>query len=166
MLSKLIMQAVWVLAIGCSVAFAQGGGARHAKNQNVEKEIKRLEQERFNAYLKLDVSTLERITSSDYTSVYADGQVVTRGQELESIKSAPASSLSSLSATIDELSVRQFGLSAVLRGRLMIKGTINWSQKTTNINAAFRYTATYARQSGRWRVVASQFTKIDQPVDE
>jgi len=154
------------MMIMSSVTLAQRGGSRQTKKQSAENRIRNLEQERFNAYLKLDVSTLERITSSDYTSVYADGQVVTRGQELESIKSAPAGSLSSLSATIDELSVRQFGLSAVLRGRLMIKGTINWSQKTTNINAAFRYTAIYARQSGRWRVVASQFTKIDQPVDE
>lgn len=166
MLSKLIVTAVCLSAYGCSVAFAQGGVKQPARNQRAEKEIARLEQARFNAYLKLDVLTLDRITSNDYSSVYADGQVVTKKQELENIKSAPAGILSSLSANIDELSVRQFGTSAVLRGRLIIKGSIDWSGKTINIDAVFRYTAVYVKQFGRWRVVASHFTKMNQNVDE
>lgn len=166
MLSKLIVTAVCLFAYGYSVAFAQGGVNQSARNQRVQKEIERLEQARFNAYLKLDVLTLERIISNDYSSVYADGQVVTKKQELENIKSAPVGILSSLSANIDQLSVRQFGTSAVLRGRLIIKGSIDWSGKTINIDAVFRYTAVYLKQLGRWRVVASQFTKMNQSVDE
>ena len=162
----LMMKLVLGGALGCSVAFAQGSVNQSARNQRAEKEIEKLERARFNDYLKLDLLTLERITSNDYSSVYADGQVVTKKQELENIKSAPAGILSSLSANIDELSVRHFGTSAVLRGRLIIKGSIDWSGKTINIDAVFRYTAAYVKQFGRWRVVASQFTKMNQSVDE
>src|SRR6266852_7522334 len=96
---------------------------------SVEQQIKKLEQERLNAYLHLDSSALDRIMSNDYTSVYADGQIVTKSQEIQGIKSAPAGVLSSLTARIDQLSVRPFGTSALLIGRVIIKGTIPWSQK-------------------------------------
>ena len=154
-----------LIAIACSVTSAQVSKVRPAGSQSAENEIKKLELQRFNAYLKLDATALERIMADNYTSVYADGQVVTRAEELAGIHSAGATTLSSLNASIDQLSVKQFGLSAVLTGRLRVKGTINWFEKTINIDAAFRYTAIYVKRLGRWRVVASQFTKIDQGVD-
>jgi len=157
---------VAVIALTWSLAFAQDGQRKSTQIRRGEQEIEKLERQRFNAYLKLDASTLERIMSSDYASVCADGQVVTKAQELEGIKSAPAGALSSLSATIDQLSVRQFGLSAVLNGTLIVKGKIDWFQKPININATFRYTAVYVKKQGRWRVVASQFTRMDESADK
>jgi ketosteroid isomerase-like protein len=166
MLMKSVTKLIVIMAVTSSFAFAQSSKNRRAKIDNAEQEIKKLERERFNAYLKLDASALERIMSDDYTSVYADGQLVTKAQEIEGIKSAPTGTLSSVSATIDQLSVRHFETSALLIGRLMIKGKIIWSEKDININAAFRYTAVYVKKQGHWRVVASQFTKIDESTDK
>ena len=167
MLTKSIIKFGLLMALGCSVASAQVRHTRRAGNQNADSTIKKLEQERLNAYLKLDVPALERIMSGDYTSVYADGEVMTRADELKSMRSAPPNILSSLNANIDEVTVRQFGLSAVLTGRLVIKGTVNWFEKDVKIDAAFRYTAVYVKSLGHWRIVSSQFTKIDNsPNDE
>src|SRR5438132_773592 len=156
-----------MIAIACSVTSAQVSKVRPARSQSADSKIKKLEQERLNAYLKLDVLELERIMSADYNSVYADGEVMTRADELKSMRSAPPNVLSSLNANIDEVTVRQFGLSAVLTGRLVIKGTVHWFEKDVKIDAAFRYTAVYVKSFGHWRIVSSQFTKIDNsPNDE
>lgn len=159
MLIKAVMLAS-VIALTSAVALAQRVQSRHAKIRTAEQEIERLEQQRLNAYLKLDASALERIMSNNYMSVYANGEVVTKAQELESIKSAPAGVLSNLSATIDQLSVHHFGTSAVLRGTLTIKGIVVWFQKDLKIDASFRYTAVYIKQRNVWQIVASQYTHI------
>jgi len=150
-----------VIALTWSLAFAQDGQRQSTQIRRAEQEIERLERQRFNAYLKLDASALNRIMSEDYTSVYSNGQVITKAQELESIKTAPAGVLSNLSALIDQLSVRHFGTSAVVSGILTIKGTIVWFQKETTINAVFRYTALYVKKLRRWQIVSSQYTQIN-----
>jgi len=162
MIIKSVITLVSLVTFGSSLVFGQTTGARNTKYENVEQEIERLEQERFNAYVKLDASRLDRIMSDDYTSIYANGEIVTKSQEMQGIKSAPADMLSSVSAKIDELSVRPYGTTALLTGRLSIKGKIVWSKKDIDINAACRYTAVYVKKRGRWRVVASQFTAIDE----
>jgi hypothetical protein len=140
-----------------SFAFSQ----KNEGGDSVEREIRKLEQERLNAYLQLDSSALDRITSDDYTSIYADGQIVTKAQEMQGLKSAPAGMLSSVTAKIDQLSVRHYQTTAFLVGKLVIKGKIAWSQKNITLNASFRYSATYVKSKDRWQVVACQFTKID-----
>ena len=163
MVVRVVMLAA-VIALTWSLAFAQNGSRQATHMRRAEQEIERLERQRFNAYLKLDASALNRIMSDNYTSVYANGQVVTKAQELESIKSASASVLAKLSATIGQLSVHHFGTSAVLAGVLTIKGTIVWFQKETTINAVFRYTALYVKKLRRWQIVSSQYTQIN-PAD-
>src|SRR5215471_18423614 len=79
------------------------------EDKNVEQQIKKLEQARLDAYLHLDAKALERLMADDYVSVYANGEMVSKSRELEGIKAAPAGSLSSVTAGIDQLSVRSYG---------------------------------------------------------
>ena len=140
-----------------SPTFAQRSDGRNT----VEQEIKNLEYARLAAYLKLDAAALDRLMSDDYTSIYADGQIVTKSSEIEGIKAASASMLSSVRVNIDQLSVRTYEKIAILTGRLTIKGKIVWSQKDIDIDSSFRYTAVYAKNQHSWRVTFSQFTSID-----
>jgi ketosteroid isomerase-like protein len=165
MIAKYVITLVCLITLGCYSAFSQSNN-QSSRRETVEKVINRLERERFNAYLKLDVPALERIMSNDYASVYADGQIVTKAEELAAMKSAPAGVLSSMSATIDQVSVHQVGQSAVLIGKLTLKGRVEWVQKPIVINAAFRYMAVYVKTGNRWQVVASQFTSIEEPTDK
>jgi ketosteroid isomerase-like protein len=132
----------------------------------VQQEIRSLEQQRLRAYLQLDSVALDRIISEDYRSIYANGEVVTKSQEMQWIKSAPANSLSTVTATTEDLSVRPYGAIALLTGRLVIKGKITWSQNDFVMSASFRYTATYAKKQSRWQIVASQFTKIEETAEK
>ena len=99
--------------------------------------------------------------SNDYTSVYADGQIVTKSTEIAGLKAASASMLSSVKVGIDQLSVRPYEKVAIVTGRLTIKGKIGWSQKDVDIDSSFRYTDVYAKDQLSWRVTFSQFTRID-----
>ena len=157
---------VAVIALASSLGFAQGRRKLSKQLSKPEQEIEKLERQRLDAYLKLDASALNRIMSDDYTSVYSNGQVITKAQELKGLRSASPDALSHLSATIDQLSVRHFGTSAVLSGTLTIKGTLVWFEKETTINAAFRYTAVYAKKPRQWQIVFSQFTSIEPPSDD
>lgn len=142
------------------------GLAQRLKSKAVEQEIKSVEQRRLKAYLQLDSATLDQITSDDYKSIYANGEVVTKSQELEWIKSAPRDSLSSITAAAEDLSVRQYGGIALLTGRLIVKGKVTWSQNDFVFGGSFRYTATYAKKYNRWQIVACQFTKIEEAPDK
>jgi hypothetical protein len=149
-----------------SAAFGQPSRNRQKLTiRNAEREIEKLERQRLDAYLKLDRSALDRIMSDSYTSVYANGQVVTKAQELEGIKAATPDALSKMSATIDQLSVRNFGTATVLSGVLTIKGAVVWSDKEIKINAVFRYTAVYVRNPRNWQIVSSQYTQVN-PADQ
>jgi ketosteroid isomerase-like protein len=152
---------IFAVAI-CSAALAQVS----SEEKNVEQQIKKLEQARLDAYLHLDAKALNHLMSNDYTSIYANGEVVTKARELDGIKAAPAGTLSSITASIDQLFVRSYGNAAVLRGILTVKGKIDWSQKDIDINASFRYTAIYVKMQDSWRITFSQFTAIEPVSDK
>src|SRR5258708_13691533 len=97
---RTFMKLVLVVMIASSFAYGQTRKSPNTSVHNTELEIERLEQQRLNAYLNLDFVALERIMSDDYTSVYADGQEVTKPREIESIRSFPVAILSSPSPRI------------------------------------------------------------------
>jgi|GEM_PF-4818172 len=157
----------WMICLVMLTCAPTTGLAQRLQSSNaVEQEIKSLEQQRLRAYLQLDSTTLDRIISDDYKSIYANGEVVTKSQELGWIKSAPRDSLSSITAATEDLSVRQYGGIALLTGRLIVKGKVTWSQNDFVIDAPFRYTATYAKKNNRWQIVACQYTKIEEATDK
>src|SRR5436190_5274202 len=121
--------------------FSPTPGQNSESQNTIEQKIKELERARFNAYLKLDVAALDRLMSDDYTSIYANGQIVAKSTEIQGMKTVSAGMLSSVSANIDQLSVHAYGKVAILTGRLTVKGKLVWSQKDIDVNSSFRYTA-------------------------
>src|SRR5512138_1560316 len=151
------MAGIWINRVSLIVAFvlllfSPGFAQRAASRNTVEQEIKNLEDERLAAYLKLDAAALDRLMADDYTSVYADGEIVTKSREIEGVKTAPAGMLSSFSANIDQISVRTYEKISILTARLTIKGKVVWSEKEINIDSSFRYTAVYVKTPNSWRV--------------
>jgi len=162
---KLLSQTAAIIilvVLTCFGAFSQTDSG----DKNLAQQIEKLEQARLDAYLHLDTKTLDRLMTDDYTSVYANGEIVTRATELAGVKSAPAGSLSAFSANIDQLSVQSLGNGAVLKGRLTVKGKIEWSEKSMDLNTSFRYTAVYVKTRGSWQISFSQFTAIEPETDK
>jgi len=131
--------------------------AGRATGADVEKELRGLERQWLDAYIKHDAEAMARIEADDFTITYPDGSVRTKAEEVEAQKKAarqPADP-SQASATEDE-HIRVYGNTAVLTGVFVSKGG------RQNPNAVFRsrYTDVYVRRGGVWQVVASQLTAI------
>jgi peptidylprolyl isomerase len=135
--------------------------ARAAGNKpaavNVEQELKKVEQQWLDAYLRHDPDTMARIEADDFTITYPDGSIRTKAQDVEAQRNAAKQSARppQTSATEDE-HIRVYGNTAVLTGIFVSIGS------GQNPNAVFRsrFTDVYVRRGGTWQVVASQLTAI------
>ena len=130
-------------------------------NKETEEKILKLEREWLDSYLKNDVETLKRVLADNFTKTYSNGRVLTKEQEIESqqqeiesLRKGSSSQWPDLSLTTEDTQVRIYGDTAVVTGRLIEKGA--------NFKFQSRYTDTYVRQRGQWRVVASQLTRLPE----
>jgi hypothetical protein len=117
-----------------------------------EKELIRLEKQWAEALG--DSAYLSRITSDDYVIVDASGDVRNKQQELTLARSEKFET-----STVDDLSVRIYGNSAVVLGRYSLAGTVmGQPYKETG-----RFTDVWVNYSGNWRVVSTQNTSLPPP---
>ena len=135
------------------LALGQGIANNKAANINVQEELKKLENDRAQAVLKGDTATLDRMTADDYTVINISGQLLTKAQVLEAIKSGD---LKYDQLENNDLQVRVYGDTAVLTGRTAQKGQF----KGKDISGQTRFTRVYLKQHGKWQAVAFQATRI------
>jgi ketosteroid isomerase-like protein len=125
-----------------------------------EQELLNLERELLEAYAKRDVAAIERIEADDLVIVYPDGTLLTRADEIASLKK-PASAGGLPALSIQESKVRVYGDTAVITGVLVQKGThADGPDKGKAYESRERYTDVYVKREGRWQVVSSHLTTI------
>jgi ketosteroid isomerase-like protein len=69
-----------------------------------------------------------------------------------------SSDLKFQSLEVSDLRVRVYGDTAVAAGTTALKGTF----KQQDISGTYRYTDTWVKRNGKWQVVASQATRVQQ----
>src|SRR2546421_11536057 len=79
---------------------------------DVEQELKRLENEWLNSYLRGDKQTFERIVADDFTRTDETGNFATKAEEKKTVQAPPASVSASL--TNEDVQVRVYGERAVV----------------------------------------------------
>lgn len=150
-----------ILVIGLFVVaaspftFGQTNSRGVAQNTKVEQEIRKLEREWFDSYVRGDRAAFDRIVADDVVITYGNGSVGNKSQAIAEIK-APADS--SYSLTSDDIQVRVYGETAIVTGRVTEKGTFNGR----SLNSQSGYTDVWVRRNGRWQVVAAQNTRLPQ----
>lgn len=107
------------------------------------------------AAVKRDVATFDRIYADDLTDVAPDGTMSTKAQDVEDLKSG---TFAVESAMQSDLKPRVYGEAAVVTGITDLKGTY----KGDDISGQYRFTDTYIKRNGQWKLVATQATKILQ----
>ena len=135
------------------LALGQGIANNKAANINVQEELKKLENDRAQAVLKGDTAALDRMTADDYTVINISGQLLTKAQVFEAIKSGD---LKYDQLENNDIQVRVYGDTAVLTGRTTQKGQF----KGKDISGQTRFTRVYLKQHGKWQAVAFQATRI------
>jgi len=121
----------------------------------LQHELKVLEQRRAEALVAGDADFLERTTTDGCTFVDAAGGMQTKAGELAAIRNG---GLRWQVADIDEVKVRIFTQGAVLNGLSTQQGVSDG----TAFVGQYRFTHVYARQDGRWQLVAAHSFKTTQ----
>jgi ketosteroid isomerase-like protein len=153
-MKRLFILAALALACSAQPARAQGGG----KTAKAEREILALNREWAGAMVRGDRAALERIFSDDLFVTASNGTV--RGKEGELNDTAGGdTSVKTYFFNTEDVRVRVYGDAAVLTGQA--KWRINVGGR--DIDNERRYTCVYAREKGRWRMVAMQLTRIAPP---
>jgi uncharacterized protein (TIGR02246 family) len=151
------------LKMACVLAalslFAVGAvAARQEATTKAEQEVRKLEREWLDAYEKNDAGAMERIVADGFTITFPNGGVQTREQLMRMIR-APRRGPAPKFHTEDVRS-RAYGDTVILTGRVISEFT-QPDGKTTR--EASRYTDTYVRTGGRWQVVASHLSNVEEP---
>jgi len=170
MLNRVVRLSIYAAAATLFFAFAgcQSSGSsvntnatNTVTNSNVQtdsskndgQEISDLLDQYNDALLKKDAATLERIWADDLSFVNPQGQLLTKKERVENIKTG-ATALNS--ADVSEKQIRIYGNTAVATLIVKINGQYSGEEGTGD----FRITTVWAKPKGAWQMVAVQMTPI------
>ena len=119
-----------------------------------EEQLRQLDRSCADALIQSNVDVLAAIEADGFTFTSPDGSVMTREQDLATIRSRD---MVYDSIELGDVMVRKFGdATGIVTGKAMIKA----KYRSYDISGAYRYTITFAKMGGRWRAAASQLTRI------
>jgi uncharacterized protein (TIGR02246 family) len=124
-----------------------------ATTASAQQEIKRLQAELVQALLKNDTSLLDKYYADDYVAIPANGNLLTKYQELQNYKSGV---VKYDSITVRETVIRIYGDTAIVNVLLSIKVIASGKK----FDGDLRNTRVWVKQNGSWKVVAFQATGV------
>jgi ketosteroid isomerase-like protein len=146
---RLLLVGIFLFAV-CSFSLGQMEDKDSLKN-NAEQELKRLENEWLNSYLRGDKQTFDRIVADDFTRTDESGKFATKAEERALVQAPPASVSASL--TNDDMHVRVYGNSAIVTGLIVsrVQGSLSFQS---------RFTDTFIKSGASWQVVARHYSRV------
>ncbi len=148
--SYLVLPAL-VILVASGSALAQETTPSSSSEQEVRDALKQYRT----ALVQRDFDALRKIWTDDYTFINGHGEVMTKEQRLENLKSG-ATALGAIDQEDPEMNVRVDGDTAVVTSRVTLKG--KYSGKETN--GTFRSMLVWTKEAGIWRLVANQLTAM------
>ena len=156
--------AIVVLILGLSPCYAQN------QVNKADSLIKELERELELALAKNDIAILDRLLADDYVEIDAQGGVRKKAEviELARLAAAPRGVMIGPDKTVNDLTIRLYGDSALVIGRTTIRYQFMEnqtsspqapSQNPVTINQE-RFIRSYAKVGRSWQLVAWQTTAI------
>ena len=117
-------------------------------------QIIALEQQWRQAELNVDIPGMDKLLSDDYLGILGTGEVVTKAQQLDHMRSRE---LVITSLDISDIKVKLIGQIAIVNSLAKLEGSINGH----SMNGSFRYTRVYQRlPGGTWKITSFEATRI------
>jgi ketosteroid isomerase-like protein len=136
---------------------AQAVAAKPHRKHEVREEILALEQQWRTAQLNNDVSAMDKLLSDDYLGITSGGNVLTKAQQLDRMRSR---ALSLTSLEISDIKVKLVGQIAIVNSLAHTTGTSD----DVRLDGSFRYTRIYQHlPSGAWKITNFEITRIREP---
>ena len=126
----------------------------HAQG-NTERELIALEHRWIDATIKGDVDRFASFMAEGYVAVVANARIRSKAEWVEGVRS---SSLKYESVDLLNLKVRLYGDTAVVTGEYTQKATSGGQ----DYSARGAYATTWLKRGGRWRAIASGFSRAAQ----
>jgi ketosteroid isomerase-like protein len=153
MLAGRILRVIGLMALVCpGMAKAQSD----VPSQAIQQEVLKTEAARDEAMQKADMAVLNRIYADNVVIVNTRGVHLTKAQRLADFQSGD---LKFLSFDQGDYSFHIYGETVVLNGRA--NSAVQFHGKVNRVPRKF--TLTYIKLNGEWRLVAQNETLIDQP---
>jgi len=150
-----------LLLAGCNCLGGGGAGgssataAGAAAGGDAKAEVIAVHDQYRKALLEKDLVTLDRIWSDDLTFINYRGDLLTKKQRMENVRTG-ATSLKAVQ--VGDQTVRVLGDSAVLTALVTLEGQYSGQEGS----GTYRATSVYTRQGGQWRISALQMTKVEK----
>ncbi len=154
--SRLGQLGVLLVLVGllAGVPVAARAHPQHSNKHDERRQVETLEEQWRQAEIAGDVAALDRLLSDDFVGISMSGEVNTKAQQLNRIRSR---ALVLTQLQLDDMKIKLLGQVAVVTGRARAVGTSNGSP----LNGNFRYTRVYLHQpGGAWKVTNSEVTRI------
>ena len=145
-----------LVTLGSFLLFAVNcTGERPTTHQRAadEEQIKQLERDRQDAFVRNDIDTLDRDTANDYSTINGSGKLSTKPQMMQNLREAKTKVLS---VKLDDLKARIYGDTAVLTGDYRDVNVRDGVQHETHA----LFTRIFVNDNGRWQAVAYQQTPV------
>lgn len=130
------------------------GRATTAAAAGVGNSLKDLDRRWAEAFKNRDRVALDRILDDEFIFTDDEGKIANKTQYIDAVMNVVKLD----SYSLEDMTARVYGDTAVITGRFI--GTLKINGKEAS--GAFRFTDTFARRLRRWRVVASQDTRIQK----
>jgi uncharacterized protein (TIGR02246 family) len=132
------------------------GLATAAFGASAETELKALEQQWNDAYIKGDAAALKTIEADDIVIIEPDGSVLTKAQD---IKAVEGKTFVVKTATQSDVKVRMMGENnACVMGSTKLTGT----DEGKDISGDYRFMDCFEKKGGKWQAIATQVTRIQK----
>jgi hypothetical protein len=149
------------IVAGCFILGLTLLGTADANRRNVaaatsaadEEQIKQLERDRQDAFVRGDIDALDRDTASDYTTINGSGKLSTKPQMMQNLRQAKTKVLS---AKLEELKARIYGETAILTGDYRDVNVREGVQHETHA----LFTRIFVKNKGAWQAVGYQQTPV------
>jgi ketosteroid isomerase-like protein len=127
-----------------SAAFGAGADA----------ELKAIEQQWLDAYMKSDAAFIKNLEADDYSIIEPDGVVTTKAQD---VKAVTDKTFVLKSATMSDFKCRMIGDNCAAVTVMM---KISGMDDGKDFSGDYRGTDVFEKKNGKWMAVASQLTKV------
>jgi ketosteroid isomerase-like protein len=141
-------------AAGAKQTKAGQTATANAPANRLQEQLKKLEEEWAQAFIKRDAAALQRILADDYLVIDQDGTV---GSKTSMIAEVTSGEIVFESIKFDKLKVRVYGGVAIITGDEIVR--IRDGEKSST--EGLRFTDVFALRGGRWQAVSSQFVAVN-----
>jgi ketosteroid isomerase-like protein len=132
------------------------GLATVALGSSVETELKALDQQWLDAYVKGDTTFLKTVEAEDWTLTDSDGTIMTKAQD---IKELGDKTFVCRSASMSDVKVKMLGDNfAYVTG--VVKMTATYKGK--DIDGHYRVIDVFEKKDNKWQALHSQITKVQE----